>query len=40
MRRAEVSYLDKEDMMGHNVGLERHYERYKEEDFETFKDSQ
>ncbi|MDE2588551.1 MAG: site-specific integrase, partial [Patescibacteria group bacterium] len=28
MRRAKVSYLDKEDMMGHSVGLEKHYERY------------
>ena len=36
MRRAKVDYLDKEDMMGHSVGLERHYERYKEEDFERF----
>jgi len=40
MRRAKVSYLDKEDMMGHNVGLERHYERYKEEDFERFSEYQ
>ncbi len=40
MRRAKVSYLDKEDMMGHNVGLERHYERYKEEDFERFPEYQ
>ena len=36
MRRAKVNYLDKEDMMGHSVGLEKHYERYKEEDFERF----
>lgn len=36
LRRARVTYLDKEDMMGHSVGLERHYERYKEEDFERF----
>lgn len=36
MRRAKVNYLDKEDMMGHKVGLERHYERYQEEDFERF----
>ncbi|MCH8915405.1 MAG: site-specific integrase [Thaumarchaeota archaeon] len=36
MRRAKVNYLDKEDMMGHKVGLERHYERYLEEDFERF----
>jgi hypothetical protein len=32
LRRAKVNYLDKEDMMGHKVGLERHYERYQEED--------
>ena len=36
MRRAKVDYLDKEDMMGHKVGLESHYERYNEEDFERF----
>lgn len=36
MRRAKVAYLDKEDMMGRPVGLERHYERYVEEDFERF----
>ena len=36
MRRAKVDYLDKEDMMGHKVGLEKHYERYNEEDFERF----
>lgn len=36
MRRAKVNYLDKEDMMGHSVGLEKHYERYNEEDFERF----
>ena len=36
MRRAKVNYLDKEDMMGHKVGLEKHYERYAEEDFERF----
>jgi len=36
MRRAKVNFLDKEDMMGHKVGLERHYERYQEEDFERF----
>ena len=40
MRRAKVSYLDKEDMMGHQVGLERHYERYQEEDFERFPEYQ
>ncbi len=36
MRRAKVNYLDKEDMIGHANGLERHYERYQEEDFERF----
>ena len=36
LRRAKVNYLDKEDMMGHKVGLESHYERYNEEDFERF----
>ena len=36
LRRAKVDYLDKEDMMGHKVGLESHYERYNEEDFERF----
>ncbi|WP_268544054.1 site-specific integrase [Candidatus Nitrosotenuis cloacae] len=36
MRRAKVNYLDKEDMMGHSVGLEKHYERYEEADFERF----
>lgn len=40
MRRAKVDYLDKEDMMGHKVGLERHYERYQEEDFERFPEYQ
>jgi len=40
MRRAKVNYLDKEDMMGHSVGLERHYERYQEEDFERFPEYQ
>lgn len=40
MRRAKVNYLDKEDMMGHKVGLERHYERYNEEDFERFPEYQ
>ena len=34
------NYLDKEDMMGHSVGLERHYERYQEEDFERFSEYQ
>jgi len=36
LRRAKVNYLDKEDMMGHKVGLEKHYERYQEDDFERF----
>ena len=40
MRRAKVNYLDKEDMMGHKVGLERHYERYREDDFERFPEYQ
>ena len=40
MRRAKVNFLDKEDMMGHSVGLERHYERYQEEDFERFPEYQ
>ena len=40
MRRAKVNYLDKEDMMGHSVGLEKHYERYQEEDFERFSEYQ
>lgn len=40
MRRAKVNFLDKEDMMGHQVGLERHYERYQEEDFERFPEYQ
>ena len=40
MRRAKVNYLDKEDMMGHKVGLEQHYERYQEEDFERFPEYQ
>ena len=40
LRRAKVNYLDKEDMMGHKVGLERHYKRYQEEDFERFPEYQ
>ena len=40
MRRAKVNYLDMEDMMGHKVGLEKHYERYLEEDFERFAEYQ
>ena len=40
MRRAKVNYLDKEDMMGHSTGLEKHYEWYQEEDFERFPEYQ
>ncbi len=40
LRRAKVDYVDKEDMMGHSVGLEKHYERYQEEDFERFAEYQ
>lgn len=40
LRRAKVHPLDKEDMMGHATGLERHYERYKDEDFERFSEYQ
>ena len=40
LRRAKVEYLDKEDMMGHSVGLEKHYERYNEQDFERFPEYQ
>ena len=40
LRRAKVNYLDKEDMMGHSVGLEKHYERYQEDDFERFPEYQ
>jgi len=40
MRRAKVNYLDKEDMMGHSTGLEKHYERYQEDDFERFPEYQ
>jgi len=40
LRRAKVDYLDKEDMMGHKTGLEKHYERYVEEDFERFSEYQ
>ena len=32
LRRAKVDYLDKEDLMGHKIGLEKHYERYEEQD--------
>jgi len=31
LREAKVDFLDKEDMMGHKVGLESHYERYRDE---------
>ena len=40
LRRAKVNYLDKEDMMGHKIGLEKHYERYEEADFERFPEYQ
>ena len=40
MGRAKVDYLDKEDMMGHSTGPEKHYERYCEEDFERFPEYQ
>ena len=30
LRMAKVDFLDKEDMMGHKVGLEKHYERYRD----------
>ncbi len=40
MRRAKVDYLDKEDLMGHKVGLEGSYERYEEADFERFAEYQ
>lgn len=39
-RRAKVNGLDKEDMMGHVNGLEKHYERYEEFDFERFPEYQ
>ncbi len=35
-RRAKVFEEDREDMMGHYEGLQKHYERYVEEDFERF----
>lgn len=40
MRRAKVNHTDKEELMGHSVGLEKHYERYIEEDFERFPEYQ
>jgi len=39
-RRAKVFEEDREDMMGHYEGLQRHYERYIEEDFERFPEYQ
>ena len=36
LRRAKIDFADKEDLMGHKIGLEKHYERYNEEDFERF----
>jgi len=35
-RRAKVFEEDREDMMGHYEGLQKHYERYVEEDFVRF----
>jgi len=40
LRRAKVYWADKEDMMGHKVGLEDSYERYEESDFERFPEYQ
>lgn len=40
LRRAKVNYLDKEEIMGHDVGLEKHYERYEESDSERFPEYQ
>jgi len=40
LRRAKVDFADKEDMMGHKVGLESSYERYEEEEFERFPEYQ
>lgn len=39
-RRAKVFEEDREDMMGHYEGLQKHYERYVEEDFERFSEYQ
>ena len=39
-RRAKVFEEDREDMMGHYEGLQKHYERYVEEDFERFTEYQ
>lgn len=38
LRRAKVDYADKEKLMGHKIGLEDHYERYVEADFEYFEE--
>jgi len=40
LRRAKVNFADKENMMGHKVGLESSYERYEEADFERFPEYQ
>ena len=39
-RRAKVFEEDREDMMGHFRGLQKHYERYIEDDFERFPEYQ
>ena len=39
-RRAKVFEEDREDMMGHYEGLQKHYERYVDEDFERFPEYQ
>ena len=39
-RRAKVFEEDREDMMGHYEGLQKHYERYVVEDFERFPEYQ
>lgn len=39
-RRAKVFPEDREDMMGHFRGLQKHYERYEEADFERFPEYQ
>jgi len=39
-RRAKVFEEDREDMMGHYEGLQKHYARYIEEDFERFPEYQ
>ena len=40
LRRAKVDFADKEDMMGHKVGLESSYTRYEEADFELWPEYQ